>query len=136
MDLKRKGSLIRKDTAENWWAWIWHFVTQMNMIMMVSLGKIIMWQFHVMKEHFCTTEFKCWAPGFPDVYHFCHTNPSAHLCSLNNNFDRCLVVIEQKFKGIITAAGGGAVFSCPFIKIYLCFLSSMILYKLLKENRN
>lgn len=61
---------------------------------------------------------------------FCLTNPSAHLCSLNNDFDRCLVVVEQKFTRIITAAGGGIVFSGLFLQIKLYFLSSIILYEL------
>lgn len=61
---------------------------------------------------------------------FCHTNPSAHLCSLNNDTDTCLVVVEQKFTRIITAAGGGRVFSGLFLQIKLYFLSSIILYEL------
>jgi hypothetical protein len=66
---------------------------------------------------------------------FSHTNPSTHLCSLNNDSDRCWKAREQKFKGIITTAGRGMGCSCPFLKTNLYFLSSIILYELLQENR-
>lgn len=98
IDLERKSSLIWKETAENCWAWFWHFVTQVNMIMMVSLGKIIMWQFPMMKEHFCHREFKCRAPGFPDVYQFQPHKTPLTCNSLNDNFKKCWVVIKKRGK--------------------------------------
>ena len=59
----------------------------------------------MMKEHFCHREFKCRAPGFPDVYQFQPHRSSANLCSLNNNFERFWVVTEQRPKHIIIAGG-------------------------------
>lgn len=59
----------------------------------------------MMKEHFCHREFKCRAPGFPDVYQFQPHRSSANLCSLYNNFERFWVVTEQRPKHIIIAGG-------------------------------
>lgn len=105
-NLKRKSSSIWKDTAENWWAQMWHFVTQVNMIMMVSLGKTIMWQFHRWRNT-SATDLNVEHLDSKMFTSFRHTKTSANQYLLNNNFERYWVVIEQR-PHIIIAGGGGS----------------------------